>query len=153
FAFDFPLGVGLLLRLALVEELFSLGDRQLDLGQAALEVNAERYESEATFGSLAGEASNLAAVQQQFARPLRLVIHAIPHRVFRDIAAQQPDLTAVDLGVGVLQAGAALAQALDLGSCQDQPTLQRLEDLVVVQRALVATDRLDTLGIFILLSR
>src|SRR2546425_73017 len=81
FALDFPLGVGLLFCLALVVKLFSSGDRQLDFRQAILEVDPQRHKREAAFGGLAGEAGNLATVQQQLARTLGLVIHAIPHRV------------------------------------------------------------------------
>ena len=42
----------------------------------------------------------------------------------------QPDLAAVDLGIGIFQVRLAVAQALDLGSGQDEPRLDLFQQLV-----------------------
>src|SRR5579884_1708643 len=82
-------------------------------------------------------------MQKQLARPLRLVIEAMAHRVFRDIAVDQPDLAIVDLGIRLFQARLARAQALDLGPGEDQATLQSVKNLVFVKGAPVSADRLN----------
>src|SRR5262249_9771530 len=64
----------------------------------------------------------------------------VAHRVFRHVAAEQPDLPVLDLGVSVFEAGMPVAQALHLGAGEHQATLERLEHLVFVVRPLVAAD-------------
>ncbi len=48
-----------------------------------------------------------------------------------------------DFGVGVLQAGAAVAQTFDFRALQNQAALERVEDVVVMQCALVTANDLD----------
>src|SRR5437868_4026576 len=78
---DFFRRLRLLLRLALVVQLLAAGDADLHLGAPLLEVQPQRDERVALLGSLAGELGDLALVQEQLARPLRLVVEAVPHRV------------------------------------------------------------------------
>src|SRR5439155_2039632 len=113
---DFALGLGFLLVLALVVGLLALGDGELDLGPALLEVEPQGHEREAALRRFGGELGDLTAVQQQLARPLRLVVQPIAHRVFRDIAAEQPDLAAFDLAVGIFETCLRFAQTLHLGA-------------------------------------
>ena len=55
----------------------------------------------------------------------------------RDMGTDQPCLAALDAGVGFGQVGAPGSDALDLGAGQDQPSLQRLLDVVFVAGATV----------------
>src|SRR5262245_51591352 len=76
---DLTLGVGLLERLALVMLFLPRRDRDLKLGDAVLEVQPQRHERVTALRRFAGELADLAAVQQQFARTLRLVVEPIAH--------------------------------------------------------------------------
>ena len=53
--------------------------------------------------ALPGELVDLAAVQEQLPRPLRLVVEPVAEHVFRNLRADQPHLAVVDPGVGVFQ--------------------------------------------------
>ena len=55
--------------------------------------------------------------------------------VFRDVGVDEVKLAALLVGIGFGDAGAALAQRLDLGPVQDQPGLERILDQVIVPRA------------------
>src|SRR5262249_6597615 len=122
-AADVALGLCFLLVLALVVLLLATGHAQLDLGPAVLEVQPQRYQCEAALRGLAGELGDLALVQEELARPLGLVVELVAHRVFGDVAADQPHLAGVDLGVGVFQAGRPLAEAFDLGALEHDTAL------------------------------
>jgi hypothetical protein len=124
-------------------DLFAAGDGQLDLGPAAAKIHTQRHQREAALGGLAREFGDLSAMQQQFPRAFRLVVHPVAHGVFRNVAAQQPNLAAVDLGVGVFEAGAAFAQTFHFRSRLDDAALQLFEDVVLVKCALIARDGLD----------
>src|SRR5262249_48206442 len=100
---DLALRFGLLLIFALVVQLLAVGNGQLDLGPAVLEVHSQGNEGEAALRGLGGELGDLAAVQQQLARPLRLVIQPVAHRVFGDVAAEQPHFAVLDLGISVFE--------------------------------------------------
>ncbi len=82
-------------------------------------------------------------MEQELARSLGNVVHPVGLQVLGDVAAEQPDLVAVDLGIGIFEVRLAVAQALDLGAGQDEARLDLLQQLVIVPRAAVAGDDLD----------
>src|ERR1044072_6950170 len=93
------LPVLLLLIVALVVELAPLGQRDLDLGPAAaVEIDAERHQRHALAGDGAVKLGDLPVVEQQFARPFRLVIVAVAMAELGDVGVDQPDLLVLHLG-------------------------------------------------------
>src|SRR6266508_5871006 len=82
---DLAAGVGLLQRFALIVGLLALRNGDLNLRDAALEVHPQRHEREAAFLSLGGELFDLAAVQEQLSRALRLVVEPVAERVFGNL--------------------------------------------------------------------
>ena len=56
----------------------------------------------------------------------------------------EPDLAAVDLRISIFEVRLAVPQALDLGSRQHDAGLDPLHQLVIVPRAAVARDDLDS---------
>src|SRR5262245_53050621 len=145
-----PAGAGRLVHLAahlaladgraLVVELASARQPDLDLGPPGLEVEPEGDEGQPPLGYLAGEPRDLPAVQEQLPVALRIVVGVGPVAVGIDVAAEQPRLTVADGGVGILERHLAVAQRLHLGPPQNEPGLDGLEDLVLVPRAPVGGD-------------
>src|SRR5436309_8539395 len=79
----FPAPIALLLALALVVQLLAFRYRQQQLGAAALvEVKLQRDQRHALALDRAHQFIDLLLVQQQLARPLRLVIEAIGLQIF-----------------------------------------------------------------------
>jgi len=140
---DVPLGVLFLDRLALVEGLAAAGNEQLDLGDPFLEIDRDGDQGHSLLAGLISQLGNLAAVKQELARSLGNVVHPVGLEILGDVAAVEPDLAAVDVGISVFQVRLAIAQALDLGAGQNEPRLDLLEELIVVARAPVARDDLD----------
>src|SRR5437870_8053483 len=83
-------------------------------------------------------------MQEKFARPLGLMVLPVRHRIFRDVAADQPYLAVFDLGVGVLEAADAFTQTFHFRTRQRDAALDAVEDVVVVKRPLVSANELDT---------
>ena len=71
-------------------------------------------------------------MRQELAFPRRLVIQRVGVLVLGDVGADQEHLLARDLDPGLLQRALAGAQALDLGTHQDEAHLQFVDDLVLV---------------------
>src|SRR5512138_3406475 len=79
----FAAPVALLRGLALVVQLLALGDRQQQLRPAALvEIELQRDQRHALAIDRAHQLVGLLAMQQQFSRPLRLVIEAVALQIF-----------------------------------------------------------------------
>jgi len=57
-------------------------------------------------------------VQQQLARPFRLVVEAVGLEIFRNVGIDQPDLAVLGIGIGFRDRGLAIADRLDLGAGQ-----------------------------------
>src|SRR5215218_9222900 len=135
-----PLGVAPGHGLALVVGALAPGQAQLDLDQLALEVQPQRHQGEPALGDLAGELVDLAAVQQQLARPRRLVALVAGVGVGGNLHMQH-HVAALDRGVGVLQRRLALPQGLHLAAAQHDAGLDGFDDLVVVAGTAVGRDR------------
>ena len=97
------LPVAVLDGLALVVRLLAGDQRDLDLGAAArVEIDLQRHDGAALALDGADQLADLLAMQQQLARPARLVIEAVARGVFRDMGVDQPGLAAClgDVGLG-----------------------------------------------------
>src|SRR5262249_18944023 len=128
-------------RRALVVELLTTREPDLELRPAALEVEPERHQREPALGDLAGQALDLPLVEEQLAIPLRIVVGVGAVAVWADVTAEEPPLAVPHRSVGVLEVHQSGAQGLHLRPAQDEPGLERLEDLVLVARATIRGDR------------
>jgi hypothetical protein len=70
------------------------------------------------------------------------VVEAVGLLELGDVGVDQPQFAVVHRGIGVRQAGAALAQRLDLAADQHEAGLEGVEDLVVEARPAVVRDHL-----------
>ena len=140
-ALRLPVRVTLRDGVSLVVQAASPRERELDLGETVLEVDAERHESESLLGDATGQLVDLLAVQQQFARPDGIET-SISGRVFirSQMGPQEPQFAVFDPGVSVLQRHLSQSKRLDLGPFQGDAALIDLEDVVVVPSAPVARD-------------
>ena len=134
-------GVALGDGLALVVAGLAPRRRQLDLGPAVLEVDAERHERRAPVLERPRELDDLLVVQQQLAGAHRVEL-APRELVGRHVHAVQPDLAVLDARVGVLEVGAAVADRLHLGPLEHDAALVRVQHEVVVARLAIGDDDL-----------
>src|SRR5688572_456360 len=105
------LPVAALLGLALVPLLLALGEAELDLGDAArVEVERERHEGHALARDGADQAAQLALVDEQLSRPLRLVVELVAAVILGDMGVEQPQLAAHLAGMRVGDLHPAFAQ-------------------------------------------
>src|SRR5262249_30291018 len=104
-ALDIALSATALHIFTLIVLLFPLGQAQLHLGLAMGEIHACRNERQTSFLRLADETYDLTLVEQQLARPYRVVVETVRLLVLIDVGMQQEDLAVLDFGIGVLQIG------------------------------------------------
>src|SRR5690606_30671096 len=130
------LPVALLDRLALVVGLLALGQRQLDFRPPfAVEIDAERDQRHALALDRADHLLDLALVEQQLARPLRLVVEAVAVAELGDVGVDQPSLAAAHFGVALGDRALARSQTLHLGARERDARLERLLDEILEPRA------------------
>src|SRR5216684_7658004 len=98
---DFAIGFPCLLRGPFVVLLLAADDGDLRLDAISLEVKAEGNDRESFFDRLDEQLLDLAAVQQQLARPLRVMVLAITVRVGRDVCTEEESLPLPKDDVGV----------------------------------------------------
>ena len=77
--------------------------------------------------------TNLPTVEQELARPHRLVVEAVALIVRRDVGVVKPRLPVLDLGVALPQLHFASSNRLDLSATQCQTGFHIFEDVVVVK--------------------
>src|SRR6266853_6294886 len=100
--------VALLLALALVVQLLALGERNLDLGAAfVVEIDFQRHDRHTLALDRADQLVDLALMQQELARPLRLMVVAAGLLVLRDVGVEQPQFAIARRGIGLGDAGLA----------------------------------------------
>src|SRR4051795_2683662 len=116
-------------RLPLVVGPLAARQGDLDLRLAVLEVQRQRHKREPTLLRLADQLRDLLAVQQELARPPRLVVGPRPLVVLRDVRVLQPHLAVLDVRIGIDERRTASAQRLHLGAGQYQA---RLDDILEV---------------------
>src|SRR5215213_4060175 len=132
------LPVAVLDGLALVMRLLAGDQGDLDLGAAArVEIDLQWHDGAALALDGAYELVDLGAMQQELARPARLVIEPVARGVDRDVGIDQPGLAALFRHVGFSDRAAAAAQRFHLGAGQCEPGLEGLLDEVVVPRLAV----------------
>jgi hypothetical protein len=127
-------------RFAFIVLLFAPGEPQLYLRYSFFKVQFQGHQREPFSLHLAAEVYYLPLVQQQLARPGRLVVVSVAARIRGDMGVQQPELTVSGTGVGVFKVDPAATDGLYLGAGEDQPRLHALQDMVVVIRLAVDGD-------------
>src|SRR3954453_10196899 len=145
-ALDLPLRVALGEVAALVAYVLAARERELDLRAAVLPVHARRNEREALLADAAVQRVDLAAVEEELARPVGLVVGVAPLVVRRDRGAVQPELAVAHVRVRLHERRAALTQRLHLAAGEDDARLEAVEQLVLVPRLAVLRDHLLALG-------
>jgi hypothetical protein len=134
---DLAPGLARLQRLPLVVHLLALGQGDLHLDAAVLQVDPGGHQGQALFLDLAHQAADLALVQEQLPGPHRLVVEQVAVGVGVDVAAHQERLLVPDADHALLDVHLALADGLDLGAQQGDPGLEGLQDVVIVEGLLV----------------
>ena len=138
-AVHLALGILQLEGFALVVLLLTPGQGDIDLGQpAVVNKEAEGDNGKPLLLRLALQLVELLALQQQLAVALGVVVVVRSPPVLGDVHAAHEQLAAVEVAVGIHQAGLAGAYRLDLGARQHDSGRVGLEELVVVARPLVA---------------
>src|SRR5712692_200622 len=127
-------------RLALVVLLLAFREADGHLHAAVLEVHADRHQRHPLLDGPANELPDFVAVQQQLAAAQRLVLGVAAMAVRADVHVVDEHFAVLDAGEAVAQVHAALADRLHLGPEQNQPGLERLEEMVVVRRLAVLGD-------------
>ncbi len=113
--------------------LLAFGQPEFDLSYAPLgEIDAERDEREPLLFRLAEELIDLLAVEEQFSRTERLVIHDVAVAVGTDVAVVEKDLVALHAGVTILQVYAPLSQGFDLRTLEHNARLELLINEIVM---------------------
>ena len=130
-------------RSALVVELFTFGKADLHLDEASLEIDAQRHDRVALFGSASREPVDLGAVQQKFPRAERILVENIALFVRTDVHAVDDDLPAVCPDKGLFDGALAHAQGLHLGAGQLNAGFVGVLDKVIVVCFFVVCDQLD----------
>jgi len=121
----------------------SLGEAELDLGVAALEVDPQRDEGVAALLKLRGEAADLLTVKQKPTIAHRVSVVDRTLLVRCDVNPLERRLAPPNDGEAVLDRAAAGAEGLDLRSGEDDPRLDPVEDVVLVACSAVRGDSVD----------
>ena len=122
-------------------------DPHQHLHAALFEIHLQRHEREPLLQGPIRKLADLTAVHEQLPRPLRHMVELVGLVVFGNVAAEQPDLAAIDAAVGLVERHPPAAEALHLAADQRDAALERVEDLVVV--AGLAIFRHHLLGRFV----
>ena len=119
--------------LSLVVKLAAPGKCELALEPAILQVKAKGHQRQPFFGRPSDQFANLAAVEQKFSRPQRIMVRVGTMRIRANVAIKKPDLSGLDQAIGVFQIHTTISRGLDLGSRQNNPGFKLLDNFVVVE--------------------
>jgi len=113
---------------------FSLGKGQLDLCKTSVvEVNPQRYQSEASLLKLGSNPANFSLVQQQFSFSVGIVVGRPGLGVLGDFAANQPALAPLQSRVRAVKVGLAKAKRFDLASQKGKTGFKSLDQLIIAE--------------------
>src|SRR5581483_2198300 len=104
-------------------ELLALGQRDLDLRAAVLEINPQRHDRVAALAHSPAQTIDLAAMEQQLAGTGLLMAELAGGRVCADMDSMQKDLAVLHARVAVAEIDLVRAQRLDLRADQGESRL------------------------------
>ncbi len=81
-------------------------------------------------------------MQEELARPVRLVVLAVALAVLGHVQADEPRLAVAHVRVRLLERRLSVSEGLHLGSGQHEAGLDAVEEVVVVPRSAVVDDQL-----------
>src|SRR6185312_4543892 len=139
---DLTLALPLLGVFTFVPALLAVDQGQLGLHAPLLFIQRQGHQRAPFLANLSGQALDLAPVEQQLALAARVVVALIGEGVHADVHLVQPGLATVEIGEGVDQGHLPGADRLDLRADQHDAGFQRLVDVVLVTRLLVAGEHL-----------
>jgi len=130
----FPFGFFFLDRVPFVKGLLAFCEADQHLGPAANEIDLERDERETLLRHFPGKLADLFLMQQELARPERVVVRQIALGIVADVPVQQEHLLVLHDGVAVGQVREPQAQGLHFRADKGDPRFNSLFDEVVVVR-------------------
>ena len=107
-------------------------------------VNPQRDERQPPLLGPHCEPMQLPAMQQQLPHPLGRMIPKRRLPILVNLAIDQPQLPILEPRISLLDAASTVPQALDLAAMEHQPTLDRIEHLIVVLGLAVLGDTLKS---------
>ena len=134
------LPIALLLGFPLVGFALAFGESELELGAAALvEIDCERHQGNAFALDRAHQAVDLAAMQQELARPSRDMVEA-RGGILGEMRVDEVEVAFALDDIGLVDAVEPLPQYLYFGAAKLHARLERALDVVVVTRSPVLRD-------------
>jgi len=118
--------------LALIPQLFALGECEFYFHPAILEIHAGWDQGQPFLLSAPDQLPDFIFVHKQFAGAQRGVIEDVAVVVGSDMGIQQPQLAILDQPVGVFEIGGSRANRLDLGTGQGDAGLKFFQQEIVV---------------------
>lgn len=129
---DLTLCIALCRGLALVVELLTLGDTDLDLDSRILEIEGEGDQRVTVALGQHLQLGDLALVHEQLAYTQRIFIEDIALFIGADMASVEEELTVFDNAEAILQIDCALAQGFDLCAEELNACFVSILDKIVV---------------------
>ena len=126
----------------LVVELFPLGERDLALDPAFLEIEFGGDEREPLLPHLPQQPLDLVVMEQELTGAKRRVIELTGRGIQRDVAVDQSQLAVVVDDIGVPEIDLPIAQRLDLAPHQRHSRLVLFQKEIPERRLLVRGDQL-----------
>jgi hypothetical protein len=135
----FPLNV-----FPLVGSMLSLADPDINLDATAPPVTVQRNQRVTRLLNLSLEFDDFLAVQQQTPTAFRFVIVAVSALVRRDVDVAEVGVAILDIGIPADKADVPFADGLDLGPTELQPSLNSVDDKVLVESPTMGRDDFAT---------
>src|SRR5579884_2177583 len=137
------LHLALALGLALIVKLLASPDGELHFDPAVFEIHLRGHQREALLARLAEQLVDFAAVQQELAPAIGLMIFAVAVRILADVGVDQPGFLTDYFSEGVLELNLALARRFHLGSGEGKTGFITLEQMIIVPGVPVITENFD----------
>ena len=128
------------LSLALIEQLLSFRDSDLELDPPVFPVDRGHDQGHTLLRSFLFELLDLLPVKKQLPSPKRFVILLVAVRVRRDVSVEQPNFSLFDRDVRVLQLDPPGHNAFDLGAYEHGSGLVPVINVIFVKCLAVGQD-------------
>jgi hypothetical protein len=136
----FPAGFLGLFVLAAIPRLFSLRQRDFNLGDAVAEVDPQRNDGQSLGLNAARQFIDFAPVQKQFAAAKRLMIPWPSGQVLRDMRVHQKRAAGFEVHVRIANVSLTLTKRLHFRAVQYQARLVFLQQMIIVRGRTILRD-------------